>query len=335
MDNLFINIFDLSKRSIVIIGEINFNLFTKLIKYANKIYITNINIDENFLNKLQNTIKTPEYPIFYHDMKNFLISSTQDLIKKTKNLPRLNLIILDNNLFLTHFNNPSMINLINNKIIQEHIILIHKNHNFDKVTPLFTSYHTFKENNKYIINSKTIFKGKMSTIIYYPEKRLIRKVFNKSSFKKLTPDMKSFRVGITECFNRELLCLNKLQKHKHFPKIISFDKNKLYIDMTYCGNNLSILTKTDIPSNYQSQIDNIMSLLKHYEMFYPFISHGNICIKNKIIYLIDFETCFIEPNITRRMEILKKHDFLLRACCNYDQIKHKILSYFNQIIYQS
>jgi serine/threonine protein kinase len=67
------------------------------------------------------------------------------------------------------------------------------------------------------------------------------------------------------------------------PKLISIGDG--WIDLEYCGEELNII---NLPHNWQDQINKIDLTLKHFKIIHRDIKPGNLLVKNKILYLIDF-----------------------------------------------
>ena len=72
-------------------------------------------------------------------------------------------------------------------------------------------------------------KGKSSTVTIDKEKNIVIKKFDKIQKKDYV------RGTGHHCFLRELECLQRLQGHPNFPKLIDYNEKELTITMDYCG----------------------------------------------------------------------------------------------------
>lgn len=100
---------------------------------------------------------------------------------------------------------------------------------------------------------------------------------------------------IKEAFNLELEIYKRLSGNKNFPKLIRFDDNKFTITIEYCGNSVDKLKSLKI-DNLDEQINNILTTLEENKINHLDIheSGKNICYKDGIIYLIDFDIAVID-----------------------------------------
>lgn len=92
-------------------------------------------------------------------------------------------------------------------------------------------------------------------------------------------------------FDNEVNILKKLEKYDNFPKLINHDEEKKIIYMSYCGKTIFELNKSNklnIPKNWKEQINSVNDVLTKENIYNNDICHTNVCIKNDIIYLIDF-----------------------------------------------
>ncbi len=86
-------------------------------------------------------------------------------------------------------------------------------------------------------------------------------------------------------FPVEKKCLEALSHHDFFPKIISCNKDKFEIEMSFCGENLS---KANLPINWTDQVHTIIKILNQMDFVQSDIELHNICVKDDQIYIIDF-----------------------------------------------
>lgn len=101
--------------------------------------------------------------------------------------------------------------------------------------------------------------------------------------------------SIEDHWNREIEALETLSGRKHFPTLISVDREKKIIEMSYCG---IPLTKGNLPSNWKKQCKQIMRVCRQFSIYHqdfigehtnPVLPHQkNILVKNGIIYIVDF-----------------------------------------------
>ena len=72
-------------------------------------------------------------------------------------------------------------------------------------------------------------KGKSSTVFVDKENNIVIKKFDKEQSKEYV------RGPGYHCYLRELECLQRLQGHQNFPKLLDYDDEDLTITMEYCG----------------------------------------------------------------------------------------------------
>jgi hypothetical protein len=127
----------------------------------------------------------------------------------------------------------------------------------------------------------------MSKIIY--ENRIVKKIFY---------DWQKDR------FINEIYWLKKLSKYKFIPKIIDIDyKNRILI-ITNEGDKL---TSSNLPSNWQNQLNKILKCLSQNNCFHGDINSENILVRNKKLKLIDFAQSTIKKG--KEIVYLKKRMF--------------------------
>jgi hypothetical protein len=146
-------------------------------------------------------------------------------------------------------------------------------------------------------------RGKLSEVIIDPVSKEVVKQFrgfadqvkNKRSIKN--------RGSHTHSFLRELECLRRLKGCDNFPQLIDHDEEDLWIKMSYCGTPypctpprphrpelvdqsrhiIDTLAKVDIKYPYRRTF-------KSNDVFYTYLSAGNINVDEDKLYLIDFES---------------------------------------------
>lgn len=86
-------------------------------------------------------------------------------------------------------------------------------------------------------------------------------------------------------FKNEVSVLETLSGEKHFPKLLHYDIENYEIYMTLCGEKLS---KDNVPKNWKEQLLEIIGILKKHNISHNSTSMNNACVKDGIIYFIDF-----------------------------------------------
>ena len=141
-------------------------------------------------------------------------------------------------------------------------------------------------------------KGKSSTVFVDKENNIVIKKFDKEQSKEYV------RGPGYHCYLRELECLQRLQGHQNFPKLLDYDDEDLSITMDYCGE--------QYPTNGQSNPELVQQV---YDMVYKleeqdikFVTvkfpYNNIHIKDNVLKFIDFENCL--PDGSDNIPLFKK-----------------------------
>ena len=73
-----------------------------------------------------------------------------------------------------------------------------------------------------------------------------------------------------------------------FPKIVSYNNDKLILTLSFCGDSLDNLSVINV-DNKELYIKNILLNIKNNNINYTDLRESNICIMDNKIYLIDFE----------------------------------------------
>jgi len=86
-------------------------------------------------------------------------------------------------------------------------------------------------------------------------------------------------------FEREINWLAKFESSEFFPHLISCDRSKYEILMSYCG---EPLTKNNCPDDWEEQAENILTELKKYKCRHNDIKEQEIVVKCGKMHLVDF-----------------------------------------------
>ena len=96
---------------------------------------------------------------------------------------------------------------------------------------------------------------------------------------------KKFSKKDKNLFYNEIMWLEKLEKFKIAPKILNINHNKLKLELSYEGKNIS---KSNVPKNWRNQLKIILSILKKNGCHHSDLKPSNILVKNNKINIIDF-----------------------------------------------
>jgi tRNA A-37 threonylcarbamoyl transferase component Bud32 len=139
-----------------------------------------------------------------------------------------------------------------------------------------------KKNNELIncevVKNDKLLNGWTSEIHQYDSNNkpyIVKKYYNKNINKNI----------LIENFNNEVNSLIIMKGEPHIPKIYGINTLELSITMEHCSEQLNI---TNCPKNWKKQINEIYDILQKYNIYHNDIHSYNFCVKNKIIYLIDF-----------------------------------------------
>lgn len=135
------------------------------------------------------------------------------------------------------------------------------------------NFHARKE---YISNLKVLEEFKSphhySASVYLLDNYIVRK------------NLKRNRMGFF-LFQNEIMALQKLQPYDHFPKLLGYNNNQMSIYMTFCGEQIN---SNNIPDDWEKQLDDIEHILLRVKVNSNDMILRNVCVLNKVIYIIDF-----------------------------------------------
>ena len=150
-------------------------------------------------------------------------------------------------------------------------------------------------------------RGKISEVIIDPDNSEVVKQFR--GFDDHEKNRRSIkgRGSHTHSFLRELECLRRLKGHEHFPQLIDYDMEDLWIKMSYCGEPypcegrptrrdlvdqanriVDTLARVDIKYPYRRRV----RINKREGIFIECLAAGNVNIWQDRLYLIDFEAAY-------------------------------------------
>lgn len=104
-------------------------------------------------------------------------------------------------------------------------------------------------------------------------------------------------LNIKEAFNLELEIYKRVHHYNNFPKLVSYNEKLFKLEIEHCGQSLNRVGNRSLKiKNLDNQIKNICFVLKkenitHLDLC---LSGKNICTKNGLIYLIDFDMAVID-----------------------------------------
>ena len=122
-------------------------------------------------------------------------------------------------------------------------------------------------------------------------------------FKKYKKQGKSAGIDARQAFILENTIYSRLYGSTNFPQLIDSDFKNLRITIEYCGKNLNTIRQENFKQNtrklyldnhLESQIDNIVSSLSKNNIQYTDVNLKNMCYKNGVLYLIDFDSAIID-----------------------------------------
>jgi len=152
--------------------------------------------------------------------------------------------------------------------------------------------------------------GKISHVIINREKgEVVKEFYRNENVKKQRNQIKAGRGSHVQSFIRELECLKRLQGCRHFPQLIDYNEEELWIRMSYCGEPYPV-HQNPRPANRhlipqaQQIIDTLeeknikysyikrMNIEKRKDRFYEFFAAQNLHMLDDTMYMIDFEYAY-------------------------------------------
>jgi hypothetical protein len=107
--------------------------------------------------------------------------------------------------------------------------------------------------------------------------------------------------SLTDAFNIELECYNRLQYYSNFPKLISSDELEKTIELEYCGTPLDVLVSNhdilELIPNLISQLNDIWDSLNIAKIKHLDIQLKNFMFKDNTLYLIDFDIAVLDGEL--------------------------------------
>ncbi len=86
-------------------------------------------------------------------------------------------------------------------------------------------------------------------------------------------------------FKNEVKIMKELSGEKHFPQLLYHDIKKYEIYMTNCGEKIS---EENAPENWKDQLRDILKILKKHKIAHNSTAINNTCVKDDVMYFIDF-----------------------------------------------
>lgn len=114
-------------------------------------------------------------------------------------------------------------------------------------------------------------------------------------FKHYDPIRSDNDLTIKQAFELELEVYKRVSHRSNFARLLSFSHDNHELTIENCGRTLlNIPYRSLHVKNLDSQIDNICHVLKTNNIVHLDIQSKNICYKNGIFYLIDFDMCILD-----------------------------------------
>lgn len=114
--------------------------------------------------------------------------------------------------------------------------------------------------------------------------QIVKKEFKKRTRKRKVKKLLGKR-KVPRGYKNEVRILKKLNGNRHFPRLIYHDDSEKSIYMEYCGSEIALNTP---PLDWKTQLFEILTTLKSKKISHNSTHKANICVKNGIIYYIDF-----------------------------------------------
>ncbi len=208
---------------------------------------------------------------------------------------------------------------------------------FEEYADLFMSMAYFIQCSKKAINIESIVRGLINDIFCILRKFRLHNTFNI----QYNGTVKAYRYGassqtylveenlkkkniIIKAYNDKLRWISKnhndsdelfekevrmLQKNLSCaPKLLSFDREKKIIAMSYCGE--SLYDSFNLPENWKEQIHNIFYVLSENHIYYPEFKLHNILVLDGIITFIDFGLAICDEKLNNNENYNKFIEYL-------------------------
>ena len=141
-------------------------------------------------------------------------------------------------------------------------------------------------------------RGKSSSVFIDEEKNVVVKIFDKTTKKGYV------RGAGYQNYLRELECLERLQGHENFPKLIKYDDEDLSITMDYCGERYP--TEGQSKPELLQQVYSIVNKIEEEDI--KFVTtrfpYNDIHIKDGVLKFIDFENAL--PDNSKNLKYFTK-----------------------------
>ena len=101
--------------------------------------------------------------------------------------------------------------------------------------------------------------------------------------------IKNYKNNEYDCFERELYWLEKLQNLDFVPRLISVNKDDMYLVLSYVGERVDM---NNTPPNFIEQCKNILQQLKEQDCYPRDVKiTKEVLVKNDRVYICDFCWC--------------------------------------------
>ena len=113
-------------------------------------------------------------------------------------------------------------------------------------------------------------------------------------------------------FKNEVEIMKELYGEDHFPQLLYYDLKKYEIYMTNCGERIS---DKNAPKNWKKQLLKILKILKKHNISHNSTAINNTCVKDGILYFIDFASS--GEYRTKKRNLTKK---IIKEAKNIDDV---------------
>ena len=128
--------------------------------------------------------------------------------------------------------------------------------------------------------------GKISAVTIDIEKSVVVKEFYRHDIKNKRARQIKNRDSFYHSFYRELICLQRLKGSKHFPQLLDFNEEDMWIKMTYCGTPYPVdKTPRHNKSELIPQAQKIIDTLQQKKIKYPYKKFMHIDKAQGLSYL--------------------------------------------------